>query len=199
MKLFRPIVAVLALSALLLGSAYGQGVRFSNHTELGVLFSGKPFFDNLAFTAQTFNGFRLNEFVSLGVTVGVDAYREITLFPLALGWRGTIPMGRVSPYLGLDVGHGFAWFENETDMEWTRGGLLFNPVVGIRVSSKGKDRFTVGLGYKRQVYTAFEGQPRLSGVLTASHSNVFLPHELVSLRKDRYTLQRIVIRLGVMF
>jgi len=189
-------VAVCGLSA---APGYGQPIRFTSQTELGILLGGGPFAAQHGFTGQTFNGVRLNEFAAVGATVGIDAYRQITLLPLAIGWRGIVPMGGVSPYLGLDAGYGFAWLNDDTDTEWKEGGLMVNPVVGIRIQSNGNDRFTLAVGYKRQTYSTFEGQPMMGSATVAPQPDSSLPPGLFSLRQDKYLFQRVSIRVGVVF
>ena len=181
------------------GAVSGQTIRFTNHTELGMLSGIDAFMDQSGFTAQTFNGVQLNEFVAVGATVGIDGYRKVTLLPLAVGWRGIVPTGGVSPYIGLDVGYGFAWLNDETDTEWHKGGFMFNPVVGIRIKSNGNDRFSFSLGYKRQIHTAFVGQPLMGSMTALLRSSASLLPELVSLREDRYILRRMSVRVGMLF
>ena len=110
-----------------------------------------------------------------------------------------VPAGNVSPFLGLDVGYGFDWLERETDTDWYGGGLLFNPSVGIRIQSKGTDRFILSLGYKRQHYSAYTGQLLPEGVTPLPQTDPSLPPGMASLRKDAHTLQRMSVRLGLMF
>ncbi len=200
MKLFR-FTAVAALVCWLWGShVFGQdAIRFVNQTELGIFSGEAHLFDRSVFALQTFNGARFNEFVELGATVGLDVYRDITLLPIAVGWRGVLPGEGVSPYLGLDVGYGLTWLKKDTDTEWYDGGLMFNPVFGIRMKSRGKDRFSLSLGYRRQTYSASEGQPLLGVTNRVPESGASLPPGLASHRKDVFTIQRMSIRFGMVF
>ncbi|MGK6351372.1 hypothetical protein [Parapedobacter sp. DT-150] len=181
------------------GYAKGQAIHFTSQTELGMLPAKRPFMAPSGFTAQTFNGVWLHAFAELGATVGVDAYPDMTLVPLAVGWRGVMHAGDVSPYLGLDVGYGFTWFKKETATQWYDGGLMFNPAIGIRIRSKGKDRFTLSAGYKRQTYSAYEGIPNVEGFTATTPADSSLPPGMAWLRKDTYTLQRMSVRLGIVF
>jgi len=199
MKKVKLMVAVLGCS-LWSAQLLGQPARFTNQTEFGLLQGKGAFRQGGSFTLQTFNGIRLNEFAEVGGTVGLDAYPDITLVPLAFGWRGVIPAGNVSPFLAMDVGYAFDWLEKETEISWYSGGLMFNPSIGVRIRSKKTDRFLLAVGYKRQQYSHYEGR-LLSGefAVVPETERSALPPGFEFLQRDDYILQRLSIRVGVMF
>lgn len=200
MKNVRLIIAVLGYS-FWSAQILGQPVHFTHQTEVGLLQGKEAFIQGGRFTVQTFNGVRMNEFAEVGVTIGLDAYPDITLVPLAFGWRGVIPTtGNVSPFLALDVGYAFDWLKKRTDISWYRGGLMFNPSIGVRIRSNKVDRFLLSVGYKRQQYSHYEGRLLSDGLTVVpetDHST--LPPGFAFLQRDDYTLQRLSVRVGVMF
>ncbi|WP_257667858.1 hypothetical protein [Parapedobacter tibetensis] len=165
-------------------SVRGQSLRYANETEIGTLWSGANFFSPVALTVQSFNGVQFARVMSMGLTVGVDEYFGLRIVPITLGARVILPKKRVSPYVGMEVGYGFAWFEKRTDTQWHDGGVVFNPSMGLRWKAKGKDRYLVSIGYKRQV----------ASLHTA---NTILGPEAYN--TEKYTLNRMAIRFGVVF
>ena len=177
-----------------------EAIRFVNHTEVGIFSGGERLFHRSTVTFQTFNGFRLNEFAELGATVGLDSYSDITLLPVAVGWRGILPGKGVSPYLGLDVGYGLTWLKKDTDTEKRDGGLMFNPAFGIRIRSKGKERYSLSLGYRRQVYSTSERLLMIGATATGvAESGSTLPPGVFSILESAHVFQRMSIRFGMVF
>ena len=157
----------IAYFLLLLASSlsYGQtarGVRFVNHTEFGGLFGRvkyqNPYAGNAdqvdgraSLTVQTFNGVQIGRKLSAGVTLGMDWYKTALLNPIAGGVRYDL-LGRKNVQLfgTVDAGYAFAWFHDDPDGADTKGGLMVNPGVGMKVGKPGVAAFTIALTYKRQ-------------------------------------------------
>jgi hypothetical protein len=147
------------------GASYGQttkGVKFINQTEFGGLFGRvkyhNPYVGNedvvdskTSLTVQTFNGVQLNRKLSLGVTLGMDWYKAALVNPIAGGVRYDI-CGRknVQLYGTVDAGYGFTWFHDDSEGFETKGGLMLNPGIGLKVGKPGNAAFTIGLTFKRQ-------------------------------------------------
>jgi len=140
----------------------GKGLRFVNHTEFGGLFGrvkyGNPYTGNqeqvdskTSLTIQTFNGLQLNRRLSAGVTLGMDWYKAALLNPIAGGVRYDLAGRKNVQLFGtLDAGYAFAWFHDDSEGFDTKGGLMVNPGLGIKVGKPGSAAFTLALTYKRQ-------------------------------------------------
>lgn len=134
--------------------------KFVNHTEFGGLF-GRVKYQNAgneetvdsktSLTVQTFNGVQLGRRLSAGVTFGMDWYKAALLNPLAGGIRYDL-CGRKNVQLfgTLDAGYGFTWFHDDSEGVDTKGGLMLNPGLGMKVGKPGAAAFTLSLSYKRQ-------------------------------------------------
>lgn len=152
----------LLLAATAANAQTGKSPRFVNHTEFGGLF-GRVKYDNpytgnqeqvdskTSLTIQTFNGVQLNRRLSAGVTLGMDWYKAALLNPIAGGVRYDL-VGRKNVQLfgTLDAGYAFAWFHDDSEGFDTKGGLMVNPGLGIKVGKPGSAAFTLALTYKRQ-------------------------------------------------
>lgn len=157
---------IIYLLLLVAGTAsYAQttkGVRFVNHTEFGGLF-GRVKYENpyagnadqvdskTSLTIQTFNGIQVHRKLSAGVTLGMDWYKAALLNPVAGGIRYDI-LGRKNVQLfgTVDAGYAFAWFHDDPEGAETKGGLMVNPGLGMKVGKPGVAAFTITLTYKRQ-------------------------------------------------
>lgn len=160
MKTIAFIILVLTGAA-----SYAQkprGVRFVNHTEFGGLFGRvkypNPYAGNAdqvdsktSLTIQTFNGALIHEKLSLGATLGMDWYKTALLNPIAGGVRYDFVQEKNVRLFGtLDAGYAFAWFHDDPGGADTKGGLMLNPGVGMKVGKPGVAAFTIALTYKRQ-------------------------------------------------
>jgi hypothetical protein len=134
--------------------------KYVNHTEFGGLF-GRVKYSNgsldsqvenkASLTFQTFNGVKLNDRLSTGITVGMDWYKTALISPIAAGIRYDLVKDRAARlYATADVGYGFGWFHQDSDKYNTKGGWMINPGVGMKYGKPGGNAFTIGLSYKRQ-------------------------------------------------
>lgn len=162
----------------------GQSINYTNETEVGMMWSSANFFSPMALTLQSYNGIRFDQVLSMGITAGIDEYFGLRVVPIAIGSRGVLPGNKVSPYIGVEVGYGFTWLEKETHTEWHDGGMVFNPTIGLRWKSRGRDRYLINVGYKRQV--------------TAEHTTDAM-WGTESYHTARYTLNRMSVRFGMIF
>ncbi|MBD8491207.1 hypothetical protein IFO69_20810 [Echinicola sp. CAU 1574] len=177
------------------GSVQAQTLPFTNHTEIGILQSNQGIGIASAFTLQTFNGLKINPWLNLGFTTGIDRYNIANILPLALGARAYWGNEKFLPLASLDIGLGSTLLEKKTETEWHEGGLLLNPTFGVLMKTKGKTKLSLTLGYKRQILTEY------SAVLDPQQTNFnnSLPSGYHSLRAERYIFNRASIRLGVFF
>lgn len=139
-----------------------RNVKFVNHTEFGGLFGrvkyANPYSGNeeqvdrkTSLTIQTFNGVQWSRRLSTGVTLGMDWYKSALLNPVAAGVRYDF-LGRKNVQLfgTADAGYAFAWFHDDSEGFDTKGGLMLNPGVGMKVGKAGSAAFTITITYKRQ-------------------------------------------------
>lgn len=159
----KKIVYLLFLLAATVSHAQqARRVKFVNHTEFGGLFGRvkyvNPYSGNqeqvdskTSLTVQTFNGVQLNGKFSAGATLGMDWYKSALLNPVAAGLRYDF-LGRKNVQLfgTADAGYAFAWFHDDSEGFDTKGGLMLNPGVGMRVGKAGSAAFTLTASYKRQ-------------------------------------------------
>lgn len=158
---------------LLAGSVLAQKPstsRYVNHTEVGGLFGrvkyGNPYNGNLEqvdnrlnVTAQTFNGVQVSNRLSAGLTLGMDWYKAALLNPVAAGVRYDLTKKGVVKLFGtLDAGYSFAWFHDDVEGYNTKGGVMVNPGIGLRIGKEAG--FTLVFAYKRQ-----EGERRQAATL----------------------------------
>lgn len=135
--------------------------HYVNHTEFGGLFGRVQYGNNngepnamenrLNLTVQMFNGVKLTDRLSTGITVGMDWYKAALINPIAAGVRYDLTDGKAARlYTTLDAGYGFAWFHDDLDGFKTKGGLMLNPGMGLRYGKPGGTSVTIALTYKRQ-------------------------------------------------
>lgn len=158
-------IAFLLLLLLATTGSYAQkarSLRFVNHTEFGGLFGRvkypNPYAGNsdqvdskTSLTIQTFNGVQIHQNLSAGVTLGMDWYKTALLNPIAGGVRYDFVADKNVKLFGtVDAGYAFAWFHDDPEGADTKGGLMVNPGVGMKVGKPGVAAFTITLTYKRQ-------------------------------------------------
>lgn len=123
---------------------------YINHQEISFLGSATQPDETPSFGFQTFQGYQVHPFLSLGVMFGIDFFPNNSLLPLAFGLRGDLSYRQVSPFYSLDIGYGFPWLiDNESNEEY-EGGMMFNPAIGIKIRLQEKSVITFSIGYKVQ-------------------------------------------------
>jgi hypothetical protein len=190
--------------------SFGQDRPYFNQTEVGVLF-GNPAenwsWENknrVNFSLITFHGAMISKNQALGVSVGLDQYQSLSVFPMALGWRGFLGKENKPQLMGgFDFGGGFALLEKKEKSEWHesqfRGGLLVSPSIGVKLpSKKGKTAMTMSLAYKRQELEFFTGyfdfNPSSRSITSSS-----LPPGYSSITETSYLFHSLVARMGFIF
>lgn len=180
---------------------------FVNYTEVGGLF-GRVAYDmqtgsvwngttsvptytelvenRLNLTIQTFNGVRVRPRLAVGGVVGVDWYSTALLMPVGAGLRFDLArpnQKNVQVFAAADVGYGLTWLNKATaGYELSRGGLMLNPGLGLRLGKPGGGAFLLTFSYKRQTVEAS------------------LPLGWNDIRRDESrTYNRLAVRLGIAF
>jgi hypothetical protein len=155
------------------------------------------------FTLMTFNGVRISKNHVVGFTTGLDQYEEISIIPLALGWRGFLGKdGKTKLFGGVDVGGASAILEKKESNEWSKswyeGGFLISPSLGVSIpAKKGNTALSLSIAYKSQQVSQFFGT--LSQSNTPSIGSDLLPPGYSSLTENSYLYRSFVVRAGLMF
>jgi hypothetical protein len=118
--------------------------------------------EDYSFGFRTVNGYQLNEHLSLGIGIGIDRYKDITLLPITFDARASLLKGRVSPVLTANIGYAVGINNanyklsvggNEaTPPGWwlVEGGLVINPQIGIKIYISEHVAYLFNVGYKWQ-------------------------------------------------
>jgi hypothetical protein len=168
--------------------------KYTNQTEVGGLFGRVNYpnpnngnqeqIDNrLNLTMQTFNGVKLSNRLAAGMTIGVDWYKTALINPISGGIRYDLTQNNdVRLFATADAGYGFVWFQDDAEGFNTKGGLMLNPGIGLKMGKPGATAVTFTLSYKRQ--EAFIDKSPLWNQLERSEDRVY---------------NRLALRLGIAF
>ena len=191
-------------------SVFGQGRVYYNQTEIGILAGKKTDTwdgqdqSRVDFSIITFHGAKISKHHALGFSVGLDQYEDISIVPIALGWRGFLGKeNRPQLIGGMDIGGGSAFLEKKEETEWYeswyQGGIMFSPSLGVRLpAKKGKTSLTMSIAYKRQELEFFQGF--FEPVITPRpFSSSRLPSGYNSITETSYLFHSLVARVGLVF
>jgi hypothetical protein len=186
-----------------------QEKLYFNQTEVGFLYGrgmenweGKHE-ERIDFSFNTFHGAMITPKQVIGFSVGLDQYQDISILPIAMGYRGFIGKeGKPQFFGGLDLGTGSTLLEKTQEDQWFKrwyeGGILFSPMAGFKFPSKeGNTSLSMTIAYKRQEYFFFEGFKDLGG--TQPFPSSALPPGYNSVNETAYLLNSFVFRMGLMF
>lgn len=186
-----------------------QEKLYFSQTEIGFLYGrgmenweGKRE-ERMDFTFQTFHGARFTPKQVIGFSVGLDQYQDISLLPIALGYRGFIGKeGKPQLFGGLDLGGGSAVLEKKQEDEWSKswyeGGIMFSPMAGFKLpSKKGKAALSFTFAYKRQEFSYFQGYFERGNV--RPFTTFILPPGYNSVNETAFLYHSFVFRMGLMF
>ncbi|MEB2777607.1 hypothetical protein SYJ56_19985 [Algoriphagus sp. D3-2-R+10] len=188
---------------------FAQNKMYFGQTEIGVLIgrSEEQWDGNhekrTDVSIMSFHGARILKNHVVGFSVGFDQYEDISIIPIALGWRGFLGKdGKPKLFGGLDFGGGSAVLEKKVSDEWSKswykGGLLVSPSVGISFPVlKSKTALSFSLAYKRQEITHFRGSLSNPGTQTIASDQ--LPPGFSSMTKNDFLFRSLVLRLGIMY
>lgn len=129
-------------------------------------------------------GYRYNRWFSVGGFIARDNYypalNEI-LYPIGTEFTGFFLDQGFSPFYKLNIGYGFMFNDEEVFRRESKGGLMFNPSLGLRFTGNKYMNGYFSVGYRFQpAYTVNDIGWRISETRT----------------KDIY-YQRLTLRLGV--
>ena len=127
---------------------------FVHYTELGPLAMSNRASNGVttsAFSFQTTNGYKFNQWVYTGVGVGADLYAVQTFVPVVLSLRGDLTSkGSKIPFYFLEGGYGFNATSNDVDSVRFGGGATFSAGLGLKLLFSGNTGFVIGAGYRFQ-------------------------------------------------
>ncbi|WP_052732481.1 hypothetical protein [Hymenobacter terrenus] len=129
---------------------------FGHFTELGAL-AGRNTSSSVntsAFSFQTVNGYKFNQWVFAGLGVGADLYATQSLVPVFASLRGDFTRrGTLLPFYFLDAGYGFNITGKDNNLSQPvtyEGGSLWAAGVGMKVLFNNNTGFLVSLAYRTQ-------------------------------------------------
>lgn len=157
---------------------YHTSGAFSHYTEIGALAATRNRPDNVttaAFTFQTVNGYRFNQYLFTGIGVAADLYATQTIVPVFASIRGdVVKKGVFVPFYFLDGGYGIDITSSTTDINY-KSGIMFAAGLGFKVPINNGPGFLVSFGYRLQ-----QGATVESGVTDNYH------HHRIALRAGFY-------------
>lgn len=127
---------------------------FVHYTELGPLAMSNRASNGVttsAFSFQTTNGYKFNQWVYTGLGIGADLYAVQTFVPVVLSLRGDFASkGPKIPFYFLEGGYGFNATSNDVDSVRFGGGATFSAGLGLKLLFNDNTGFVIGAGYRFQ-------------------------------------------------
>ncbi|SKB42579.1 hypothetical protein [Dyadobacter psychrophilus] len=127
---------------------------FVHNTELGPLAMSNRASNGVttsAFSFQTTNGYKFNQWVYTGLGIGADLYAVQTFVPVVLSMRGDFSSkGSKIPFYFLEGGYGFNATSNDVDNVRFGGGATFSAGLGLKLLFNDNTGFVIGAGYRFQ-------------------------------------------------
>jgi len=127
---------------------------FVHYTELGPLAMSNRASNGVttsAFSFQTTNGYKFNQWVYAGLGVGADLYAVQTFVPVVLSMRGDfIQKGDKLPFYFVEAGHGFNATSNDVDSVRFGGGATVAAGIGLKILFSNNTGFVISAGYRFQ-------------------------------------------------
>ena len=127
---------------------------FLHYTELGPLAMSNRASNGVttsAFSFQTTNGYKFNQWIYTGLGIGADLYAVQTFVPVVLSLRGDFTdKGSKIPFYFLEGGYGFNATSNDVDSLRFGGGATFSAGIGLKILFSGNTGFTIAAGYRFQ-------------------------------------------------
>jgi len=127
---------------------------FVHYTELGPLAMSNRASNGVttsAFSFQTTNGYKFNQWFYTGLGIGADLYAVQTFIPVVLSIRGDfIKRGDKLPFYFIEGGHGFNATSNDVDSVRFGGGPTMAAGIGLKILFNNNTGFTISAGYRFQ-------------------------------------------------
>lgn len=123
---------------------------YSNTTEFGFLVGQGTWNTEAAFNLSVINGYRLNQYVTVGVGMAFNAYYQADtyLFPMYADVRGDLLSSWITPFYYANLGYGFRSFGN--NFENQQGGILYGLGVGVKMRGDSGAAWIFSVGYQQQ-------------------------------------------------
>ncbi len=130
---------------------FGEKSGFYNVTDVGLLMGNDGVYSTTAISAQTVSGYRINEHWNIGLGIGIETF-NIPLAPAFFEGRYHLLKRRFSPFVGLQGGYGIPLENSEgsDQKRINRGGLMLNPMLGIKHQVTKNFGFVISAGYRHQ-------------------------------------------------
>jgi sRNA-binding regulator protein Hfq len=129
---------------------------FGHFTELGPLASqntGELNVNTSAFSFQTINGYKFNQYLFTGIGAGIDLYATQTFFPVIGTIRGDFKAGKqFVPFYFTDFGYGFNGTKNTITGVSYKGGTVFAAGLGLKIGLSNNAGVMISIGYRDQRY-----------------------------------------------
>lgn len=127
---------------------------FVHYTELGPLASSNRASNGVttsAFSFQTVNGYKFNQYLFAGLGVGADLYAVQTFVPVVVSVRGDFTSeGNKIPFYFVEGGYGINATANDVDGIRYKGGNTFAMGLGLKILFNENTGFVIGAGYRFQ-------------------------------------------------
>lgn len=127
---------------------------FVHYTELGPLAMSNRASNGVttsAFSFQTTNGYKFNQWLYTGLGLGADLYAVQTFVPVVLSIRGDLlRTGDKLPFYFIEGGHGFNATSNDVDSVRFGGGPTMAAGIGLKILFSNNTGFTISAGYRFQ-------------------------------------------------
>jgi hypothetical protein len=130
------------------------------------------------------NGYQLANGLRLGIGSGIERL-GVPVIPLYADINYHPINSRISPYIYLKSGYGFALLEEETynyyyyePISDSKGGFLLNAGAGIAMYTWQKAAVTIGVGFRYQRVTIFRRNDWWGGSSTTEYETTFKRLEL---------------------
>ena len=151
---------------------------YYNITQLSFLIAeenaSSPAKSNMVPSVVNINGYRFNDYVSMGVGVGMTAL-SYTIFPIFADLRVTLFEGDLSPIVVVKGGYAFSSSKKEIfqnayyNVDYkNRGGGMFNPELGFKLKMTERADFMLTIGYWFQ-HVSSEMKPKDESIINQIH------------------------------
>ncbi len=127
---------------------------YVHYTELGPLAGSNRASNGVttsAFSFQTVNGYKFNQYLFAGIGVGADLYAVQTFVPIVLSVKGDFTKkGNKIPFYFVEGGYSLNATSNDVDGIKYQGGNTFAAGLGLKILFNENTGFVIGAGYRFQ-------------------------------------------------
>ena len=127
---------------------------YVHYTELGPLAGSNRASNGVttsAFSFQTVNGYKFNQYLFTGIGIGADLYAVQTFVPIVLSLRGDFTKkGNKIPFYFVEGGYSLNATSNDVDGIKYQGGNTFAAGLGLKILFNENTGFVIGAGYRFQ-------------------------------------------------